>query len=66
MLRILQVGLGPLGIRVVEDLYDRRLGRVVAAVDQDPQLIGRSLSKIIEVEAGHSDQVPSCVLCQPP
>lgn len=52
MLRILQVGLGPLGIRVVEDLYDRRLGRVVAAVDQDPQLIGRSLSKIIEVPDG--------------
>ena len=47
MLRVLQVGLGPLGCRVVEDLYARRLGLVIAAVDHDPKLAGRPLAEVI-------------------
>ncbi len=47
MLRLIQVGLGPLGRRVLEDLADRGLGRVVGAVDTDPELAGRELADIV-------------------
>jgi len=47
MLRIIQIGLGPLGRRVLEDLADRGLGRVVGAVDRDPNLVGRELADIV-------------------
>ena len=53
MLRVLQVGLGPLGRRVVTDLHRRGLGRVVAAVDPAADLVGRELAEIVEgVEPG--------------
>ncbi|MEZ5976719.1 MAG: dihydrodipicolinate reductase [Planctomycetota bacterium] len=45
MLRILHVGLGPLGRRVGDDLASRRLGRVVAAVDTDPSLAGTTFGQ---------------------
>ena len=44
MLSILQVGLGPLGRRVADDLVARRLGAVVAAVDTAPELEGSRVS----------------------
>lgn len=47
MLRILQVGLGPLGRQIAADLYARGLGRVVAAVDVAPELAGRPLSELV-------------------
>lgn len=47
MYRILHVGLGPLGQRIIHDLYDRGLGRVVAAVDVSPDLAGKPLSSIV-------------------
>ena len=47
MLRILHVGLGPLGERIVRDLHDRGLGRVVAAVDHDAGLVGRTLEELV-------------------
>lgn len=46
-LNVLVVGLGPLGQRVVADLYGRGLGRVVAALDVDPELVGRDLSELV-------------------
>jgi 4-hydroxy-tetrahydrodipicolinate reductase len=65
MLRILQVGLGPLGRAVVRDLHERRLGHVVAAVDVDPELAGRSLATLlpecaerVHIEAGLDDVDP--------
>jgi 4-hydroxy-tetrahydrodipicolinate reductase len=47
MWQILQVGLGPLGIKIVSDLHERRLGRVVAAVDTSPALAGKKLAEIV-------------------
>lgn len=47
MLRVIQVGLGPLGRQLVRDLCERRLGRVVAAIDVDTELIGRPLSQLV-------------------
>lgn len=43
MLKILHVGLGPLGQRILADLYERKLGRVVAAVDSSPEIAGKQL-----------------------
>lgn len=47
MLKVAYVGLGPLGRRIVSDLVRRQLGRVVAAVDPHPSLVGRSLSELV-------------------
>lgn len=46
-LRVLQVGLGPLGVRIAADVHRRRLGDVVAAVDPSPTLHGRALAEVI-------------------
>jgi 4-hydroxy-tetrahydrodipicolinate reductase len=40
MLHVLQIGLGPLGRRISDDLLGRRLGDVAGAVDVDPALVG--------------------------
>src|SRR5258707_7397121 len=47
MLRILHVGLGPLGQKIVSDLYARGLGEVVAAVDNASEFEGRTLSDLL-------------------
>ena len=41
MLKIISVGLGPLGARVASDLEARGLGRIVGAVDVNPELVGK-------------------------
>jgi hypothetical protein len=45
-LRVLHVGLGPLGVKIVGDLQRRKLGEVVAAVD--PAHAGKRLSALVE------------------
>ncbi len=47
MHRILLVGLGPLGKMMALDAARRKLATIVAAVDIDPNLIGRSLSQVV-------------------
>ena len=47
MLRILHVGLGPLGQKIVADLHTRRLGEVVAAVDVADGIAGRKLGDVV-------------------
>ena len=47
MLRILHVGLGPLGRKIVADLHERGLGEVVAAVDVAPEITGKKLSDLV-------------------
>lgn len=47
-MRVLHVGLGPLGRMIARDVAARRLGRVVAAVDRDPQLIGTPLADHVD------------------
>lgn len=51
-LRLLHVGLGPLGLRIQQDLLDKGLGQTVAAVDLSSALVGRPLSSVV---AGASD-----------
>ena len=47
MLRLVQVGLGPMGRRVLSDLVARGLAQVVAAVDHAPELHGRPLAELV-------------------
>jgi 2,4-diaminopentanoate dehydrogenase len=47
MLRILHIGLGPLGKMMVTDMARRGVARVVAAVDVDPTIAGKKLSAIV-------------------
>ena len=47
MLRILHVGLGPLGQKIVSDLHARGLGEVVAAVDNAGEFQGRKVSDLV-------------------
>lgn len=52
MTRILQIGLGPLGQKVVTDFVQRGLGEVVGAVDINPALANRPLSDAAPALAG--------------
>lgn len=47
MYRILHVGLGPLGQRVIDDLTTRHLGVVAAAADVSPALAGKPLGEVV-------------------
>ncbi|MBK7644505.1 MAG: dihydrodipicolinate reductase [Planctomycetes bacterium] len=47
MFRILHVGLGPLGQKIISDLYARDLGEVVAAVDNAGEFQGRTVSDLV-------------------
>ncbi len=43
---ILHVGVGPLGHRIITEIVERNIGRIVAAVDPAPNLVGEPLSRI--------------------
>lgn len=47
MKRILHVGLGPLGQRILTDMHERSFCHLVAAVDVAPALAGRSVATIV-------------------
>lgn len=48
MHRILHVGLGPLGQRILGEFLDRKLGAVVAVVDTDPKIAGQPLNAFVK------------------
>jgi len=48
-IRVVQVGLGPIGAAVVTQLLARRSFQVVGAVDVDPQKAGRDLGEVLGV-----------------
>lgn len=47
MYRILHVGFGPLGQKIVGDVYARRLGEVTALVDTSREFVGRKLRDFV-------------------
>ena len=53
MFRILHVGLGPLGQKILFDLYDRGLGEIVAAVDNASEFEGRKVSDLVPATNAH-------------
>ncbi len=46
MIRVVQIGIGPLGQKINQYISERRNVKVIAAVDKNPQLIGRDIGKI--------------------
>ena len=48
-IRVLQVGVGPIGCAVANQLAARKAFRLVGAVDTDPGKIGRDLGEIAEI-----------------
>ncbi|MDX2148437.1 MAG: dihydrodipicolinate reductase [Planctomycetota bacterium] len=47
MYRLLHVGVGPLGQRIIAELIDRGLARVLTPVDSSPALAGKPLSEFV-------------------
>jgi len=47
-LRVVQVGLGPLGRIIAGELHTRGLGEIVAAVDVAPEIVGTDLADVAE------------------
>lgn len=47
MVRLLHVGLGPLGRMLLSDFFARRQGELVAVVDSNPELAGREVSQLV-------------------
>jgi len=48
-IRVMQVGLGPIGAAVARQLAVRKGFRIVAAVDIDPHKVGRDVGEIAEI-----------------
>jgi 4-hydroxy-tetrahydrodipicolinate reductase len=48
MIRVMHVGLGPIGALVARQISSRRGFRIVGAVDVDPKKLGRDLGDVIE------------------
>jgi 4-hydroxy-tetrahydrodipicolinate reductase len=48
MLRLLHIGLGPLGIRFLDDYAQRRVARPVGVIDISPQLAGQPLRTLVK------------------
>lgn len=47
MKRILHVGVGPLGQRIIHELHERGVGQVLVAVDSSPALAGKRLVELV-------------------
>lgn len=45
MKRVVQIGLGPLGVRIANDLIERQVGQLVGVLDRAPHLNGRPVSE---------------------
>ena len=48
MIRVMHVGLGPIGAAVARQIVARRGFQIVGAVDVDPQKVGRDVADVIE------------------
>ena len=48
MIRVMHVGLGPIGAMVARQIASRNGFRIVGAVDVDPRKVGRDLGDVIE------------------
>jgi 2,4-diaminopentanoate dehydrogenase len=59
MHRILHVGVGPLGHRIITEIIERNIGRIVAAVDSSPNLSGEPLRKLCPAFGGDLRVLPT-------
>lgn len=49
-IRVMQVGLGPIGLAVAKQLLARRAFQIVGAVDIDPAIVGRDLGDVVGLD----------------
>jgi len=54
MINILQVGMGPLGIKIAQHIHAKRSMKTIAALDINPELKGQSLSSMVENYDGNA------------
>lgn len=59
MKRVLHIGVGPLGQRIISELHERSLGHVIAAVDTSPHLAGKQLTEFVPTADPKVRIVPS-------
>jgi 2,4-diaminopentanoate dehydrogenase len=62
MLRVIQVGLGPLGRKMVQFIAERPRVKVVAAVDPAGGIAGRGLAELCELGGAAADSVAGVVV----
>lgn len=48
-LRVVQYGLGPIGLATAKQLVDHPRFRIVGAIDKDPALVGRDLGEVLRL-----------------
>ena len=48
---VIQVGLGPIGIRMVKDICTRKGVQITGAIDIDPQKVGRDIADVCGLPA---------------
>ncbi|HTF87161.1 MAG TPA: dihydrodipicolinate reductase [Planctomycetota bacterium] len=65
MQRILSIGLGPLGLRVAQDLCAGVSAKIVAAVDSSPALAGRALAELVPGAPAELRVLPGLVALDP-
>lgn len=57
-MRVLHVGLGPVGRRIATDLAERRMGESIGAIDPSMDLVGRPLAEIVSVASTDTTVLP--------
>jgi 4-hydroxy-tetrahydrodipicolinate reductase len=48
-IKILQIGMGPLGLKITEYIHERKNLEIIGAVDKDPSLIGKTLGNLCSI-----------------
>ncbi len=46
-IKVVQIGMGPLGLKITGYILERRNLRIVGAVDRDPSLVGKDLGPYV-------------------
>jgi 2,4-diaminopentanoate dehydrogenase len=59
MQRILHIGVGPLGQRIMSELIERKLGTLVGVVDVSPEIAGQPVNKFAKGASADLRVVPS-------
>ncbi len=69
MIKILQIGLGPLGQKIAHYIYERKGIKTIAVVDKDPNLVGQDLGDLLGYTSSEviiQDNIESAILSHKP
>ena len=68
-IKVVQIGMGPLGLKITGYILERRNLRIVGAVDRDPSLVGKDLGALCSIPDLHltiSDSLENLVKNEKP